>query len=115
MIDAPYHEQWPTRQATERVCGGSEAACRCLRLRRYCRDLRFCRQCHRRVCQARRAEIVSQGAVEGGDHIGHDLDGRVRGSGQKEETPIVATTRGSIRFGPKQKGGVNATVFSSRF
>src|ERR1700720_1742315 len=76
MIDAPYHEQWPTRQATERVCGGSEAAFRCLRLRGHCRDLRFCRQCHRGVCQARRAEIVSQGAVEGGDHIGHDLDGR---------------------------------------
>jgi hypothetical protein len=38
-----------------------------------------------------------------------------RGSGQKGEAPLVATTRGSIRFGPKQKGGVNATVFSSRF
>jgi hypothetical protein len=27
--------------------------------------------------QSHRAEIVSQGAVEGGDHIRHDLDGRV--------------------------------------
>jgi hypothetical protein len=44
MIAAPYHEQWSTGQATERICGGSEAACRCLRLRRYRRDFRFCRQ-----------------------------------------------------------------------
>jgi hypothetical protein len=32
---------------------------------------------HRWVGQAGRAEIGSQGAVEGGDHIGHHLDERV--------------------------------------
>jgi hypothetical protein len=32
---------------------------------------------YRFVGQSLRAEIVPEGAVEGGDHIGHDLDGRV--------------------------------------